>query len=138
MARAFGLSITPWAPLAGGALTGKYLQGETGRVAENSARRNERSPSIVREVVAVAQEIGCTPAQAAVRWTMQRPDGHVVPRTVAQMQDSLGATEVRLSEEQVRRLDKVSTIELGFPHDFLASDAVQDVLFGGTRALLDV
>lgn len=140
MASAFGLTVTPWAPLAGGALTGKYQRGEVGRVPAHSIRRNERSATIAAEVEAVAAELGCSPAQVAVRWTMQRGQS-VIPivgaRTAAQLQDSLGAAELRLSEEQVRRLDAVSAIELGFPHDFLRGEAVLDVLFGGMRGQID-
>jgi aryl-alcohol dehydrogenase-like predicted oxidoreductase len=44
------LALTPWAPLAGGALTGKYLKGETGRVTEQSARRNDRNTAIATKV----------------------------------------------------------------------------------------
>ena len=44
------LALTPWAPLAGGALTGKYLKGETGRVTEQSARRNDRNTAIAAKV----------------------------------------------------------------------------------------
>jgi aryl-alcohol dehydrogenase-like predicted oxidoreductase len=32
MAKAFGMTVTPWAPLGGGALTGKYLTGDKGRL----------------------------------------------------------------------------------------------------------
>ena len=44
MATAFGMSITPWGVMGGGALTGKYLKGDTtGRVPETSLRRTERN-----------------------------------------------------------------------------------------------
>jgi len=32
MAKHFGMTVTPWAPIAGGALTGKYLKGDKGRI----------------------------------------------------------------------------------------------------------
>ncbi len=140
MAAALGLALTPWAPLAGGALTGKYLQGETGRVPAHSTRRNDRATAIVREVVAVADELGCPPAQAALRWTMQRGQTSIPivgARTAEQLLSSLGATELTLSAEHIARLDAVSQIELGFPHDFLRGDVVMDVLFGGLRGQLN-
>jgi aryl-alcohol dehydrogenase-like predicted oxidoreductase len=140
MAKALGLTVTPWAPLAGGALTGKYLQGEAGRVPEHSTRRNDRAISIVREVMAVADEIGCTPAQAALRWTMQRGQSSIPivgARRQEQILDSLGAVNLQMAPEQIARLDAISQIELGFPHDFLRSDVVMDVLFGGMRKQID-
>ena len=41
MARHFDMSLLPWAPLAGGALTGKYLKGDPGRIKPESKRLNE-------------------------------------------------------------------------------------------------
>ena len=38
---------------------------------------------------------------------------------------------------QLARLEQVSAIELGFPHDFLGSDATQEIVFGGTQGRLE-
>lgn len=134
MAEAFGLSVTPWAPLAGGALTGKYLRGEKGRLPENSARRNEKANELARAVVDVAEAIGATPAQVAVRWTMQQGP-RVIPivggTKPAQVEDVLGAANLVLPGEHVQKLNALSAIELGFPHDFLSQPPVLDVLYGG-------
>src|ERR1700754_160500 len=54
MAKHFEMTVTPWAPLAGGALTGKYLRGEKGRIKEGSNRLNENSQRITKEVIAIA------------------------------------------------------------------------------------
>jgi aryl-alcohol dehydrogenase-like predicted oxidoreductase len=58
----------------------------------------------------------------ALCWVRQRP-GVIVPlvgaKTRAQLDDNLGCLEFELSPEDVARLDEVSAIELGFPHDFL-------------------
>lgn len=141
MAKSLGLAVTPWAPLAGGALTGKYLRQETGRVTENSIRRGERSNLIAQKVVDISLELGVSPGQVAINWCRQKQQT-VIPivgaRTEAQMLDSLGCTTFQLSAEHLSQLDIVSAIELGFPHDFLATDNVSDLLFGGMRAQLDL
>ena len=49
----------------------------------------------------------------------------------------MGATDVLLGSEQRARLDEVSRIELGFPHDFLATSYVRDLVRGEKRARLD-
>lgn len=140
MAKHLDLAVTPWAPLAGGALTGKYLNNESGRVREESERRNPRSTAITEEVVKVATELGVSPAQVAIRWTMQR-DQVSIPivgaRKLSQIQDSLGCITFEIPAEQMEQLNAVSAIELGFPHDFLASDGVRQVLFGGTFDQID-
>src|ERR1700710_680457 len=48
MAKHFGMTVTPWAPLGGGVLTGKYLNGDTGRIKEGSVRRNDNSERITK------------------------------------------------------------------------------------------
>jgi aryl-alcohol dehydrogenase-like predicted oxidoreductase len=58
MAKHFGMTVTPWAPLAGGALTGKYLRGDYGRIKEGSNRLNENSQRITKEVIAIAEKLG--------------------------------------------------------------------------------
>lgn len=135
MAKEMGLALTPWAPIAGGALTGKYLKGEDGRVKENSARRNDRSNLIASKVVEVAQKMGVTPAQVAIRWTMQK-DFTSIPivgsRKHEQISESLKAAEIIIPNDLMEELNEVSKIELGFPHDFLVSDGVKTVLYGGT------
>lgn len=134
MAQAFELAVTPWAPLAGGALTGKYLRGETGRLPEHSQRRAERANAVAAEVVRVAEAIGATPAQVAIRWTMEQSP-RIIPvvgaTKTAQMTDCLGAANIRIPEEYLNQLNAVSAVELGFPHDFLQQPGVMDVLYGG-------
>lgn len=136
MAAALGLALTPWAPLAGGALTGKYLTGGQGRVAEKSARRNERSTQIAMRLSELAAGLGTTPARLALKWTMQKPFTSIPiigARNAGQMTDSLGCVDVEIPQNVLEQLNEVSAIELGFPHEFLASNEVKKVLFGDTR-----
>jgi len=62
MAKHFGMTITPWAPLAGGALTGKYLRGDTARIKPESNRLNENSRRITKEVIAIAEKLNVQPS----------------------------------------------------------------------------
>lgn len=141
MAQAFELAVTPWAPLAGGALTGKYLRGEAGRIKENSTRRNERANAIAQAVVDIAAEMGASPAQVAIRWTMQK-GALVIPIVGAtkadQLADCLGAVDLQLPVEAMERLNQVSQIELGFPNDFLTQPGVIDVLYGGEEVYRNI
>lgn len=136
MAKDFDIAVTAWAALAGGALTGKYLEGndESKRLNDGSSRLNERSQNITKTVVDIAKEIGCSPAQVAIRWVMQK-NQVVIPvigaRKLEQMTDCLGVLNMSLTQEQIQRLNQVSAIEVGFPHDFLQSDGVRQVVFGG-------
>ncbi len=145
MARAMGLGVTPYSPLAGGLLTGKYRRadltatsGERNRKSFNAGLGlvTERSLAIADVVREVAAELGRTPAQVGLAWTLQNP-GVTAPiigaRTPAQLEDNLGALEVAFTASQLARLDEVAAIELGYPHDVLASDHLRTVTRGDLR-----
>lgn len=121
MAKHFGLTITPWAPLAGGALTGKYLRGEKGRIKPNSNRLNEKSNEITREVIKIADKLNVEPAHIALKWMMQK-DFSCIPIVGAtntnQLLQNLKTLEVVIPQEDMQHLDKISAIDLGFPGEF--------------------
>ncbi len=134
MAKHFGITVTPWAPMAGGALTGKYLKGDKGRIKEGSKRLNENSERITREVMSIAGEMGVEPSQVALKWTMQQGFSSIpiVGATkLPQLEENLKTVDIELSEEQLKRLNTVSAIELGFPGDFYKEDGVRMGNFGG-------
>jgi aryl-alcohol dehydrogenase-like predicted oxidoreductase len=123
MAKALDLTVTPWDTLGSGILTGKYNRDKTtkGRAALRGQIR-DRDLAIAAEVIKVADEIGRTPAQVALNWVRQGL-GVIVPlvgaKTREQLDDNLGCLEFELESAQIERLNEVSHIKLGFPHDFL-------------------
>jgi aryl-alcohol dehydrogenase-like predicted oxidoreductase len=139
MAEALGLAVTPWGPIGGGVLSGKYSVGwetpDSKRVAANRHRFSDRNLKIAGEVKAVAAELGRSSAQVAIAWVLGRGARGTIPiigaRTAAQLEDSLGARDVVLTTEMLARLDAVSKVELGFPHDFLARPSMARTLRGG-------
>ena len=145
MAQALDLATTAWSPLGMGVLTGKYAATTSpaeGRLA-NSQRPNslpERNLEIARVVGEVAAELGATPAQLALAWLMSRP-GVVIPvvgaRQESQLKENLGAVDVKLNRDQLERLDQVSAIELGFPHDFLMAMRRTNYVLGSTLDRID-
>jgi aryl-alcohol dehydrogenase-like predicted oxidoreductase len=147
MAASLGLGVTAWSPLAGGVLTGKQLAGDGAK----DSRQNDpgmkqfmvsdaRKEAIVREVVAVARACGHSPAQVALAWLRQRSTP-VIPiigaRRLAQIQDNLASVAIQLEPSLIQRLDSISQIELGFPHDFFAKEMVRSLASGGMRDRID-
>jgi aryl-alcohol dehydrogenase-like predicted oxidoreductase len=134
MAKHYNLTVTPWAPLAGGALTGKYTKGDTGRLPKESKRLNERAVKITEEAMAIAKELNVHPSSVALKWTMQQGFS-CIPIIGAtkpeQLLENLNCLDVNLSNEQINRLNQVSKIELGFPGDFFLEEGVKNVLYGG-------
>jgi aryl-alcohol dehydrogenase-like predicted oxidoreductase len=146
MARTFGLTVTPWSPLGGGVLTGKYNNG--GGQAVKDARLSsqwqhllsKRNLAIASTVIDVAREAGRSASQVALAWIRaQGPD--MIPiigsRRVAQIKDNLACIDLTLTPAQLKRLDEASAIEMGFPHDFLSSDRIREMLSAGTFDQID-
>jgi aryl-alcohol dehydrogenase-like predicted oxidoreductase len=134
MAKHFGMTVTPWAPLAGGALTGKYLKGEKGRIKAGSNRLNQRSEDITKVVMDIAKENGVPESHVALQWTMQQGFSciPIVGATkVSQLKENIETTATQLTTEQLNKLNQVSEISLGFPGDFLKEDGVRLNSFGG-------
>ncbi|MFN0014388.1 MAG: aldo/keto reductase [Saprospiraceae bacterium] len=136
MAKHFGMAVMPWGAIGGGALTGKYLKGESGRVMPTSLRRNDRANAIAAVVLEQAEKLGVPPVQLVINWTRQRDPGLtsipiVGARTAAQLQDALGCLSFHIPPEVLQVLDAASAIELGFPHEFLSSDNIREIIFGG-------
>jgi aryl-alcohol dehydrogenase-like predicted oxidoreductase len=146
MARAFDLAVLAWGPLAGGLLSGKYTStsgehtaaGDV-RLKEGSLRLTDRNLAIAAEVSRVAKVTGHTPSQIAVAWVMQR-QGTIIPiigaRRASQLEETLNAVEISLAPEHLARLDAVSAIDLGFPHEWHSYDYVRDLIYGGTFPLI--
>lgn len=147
MAREMGLGVIPWSPLANGVLSGKYGRADLGAGAlasfEGSRKDlalgygslSERSLDIADVVKAVAAEAGCTPSQVALAWTLLNPGVAATllgARTLKQLESNLGALDLSLNEEQVARLEKVSAVALGFPHDLLRLPTIVQAIAGGT------
>ncbi|MEU8565428.1 aldo/keto reductase [Streptomyces cyaneofuscatus] len=128
-ARAFDQAVFAWSPLARGRLTGRQEEAAVGTADEAELRARET----VRAVVEIAGEGGWSPAAVALAWLRGRP-GNIVPilgpSTPDQLTDALGCLEVELDVDAVDRLDTVSRVPLGFPHDFLRDEGVRETVYG--------
>jgi aryl-alcohol dehydrogenase-like predicted oxidoreductase len=118
MAETFGLGVIPWSPLAGGFLAGKYKRGQAEQAEGRHTRRRfygrhftDACFDVAERVEQVAAEKGCTASQLALAWCMgQRgvTSPIIGPRTMAQLEDNLGALDVTLTDGDRKRLDEVA------------------------------
>ena len=123
MAEALGIAVNLWSPLAGGLLTGKYRNGGEGRKADPSrfvADTSTQTNAVIDSVLDIAAETGASAAQISMAWLRERSNRSstavipiIGPRTMAQLEDYLGALDVVLTAEQYTRLDEVSMPALG-------------------------
>jgi aryl-alcohol dehydrogenase-like predicted oxidoreductase len=122
-----GLGILVWSPLAGGLLSGKYRRGQD---APEGTRRfegwteppvhdEERLYATVDELLAIGAAHDVSAAQVALAYTLAKPAVTSVivgARTEEQLRDNLAAAELRLTPEEIGRLDGVSGVPLLYPY----------------------
>ncbi len=117
-AQTFGIALLPWAPLCGGLLTGKYRRDDQSAAGRwHGGKDNFGRPAtpaafdVIERVVALAKEKSCTPSQLALAWNAAQPGitaPIVGPRTLEQLVDNLGAVNVRVTDEDRKRLDELA------------------------------
>jgi aryl-alcohol dehydrogenase-like predicted oxidoreductase len=127
MAIEMGLGVTPWSPLRGGALSGKYTRANAASAAPDRGDRvksflNERGLTVIDELIRIGQELGTTPAAVALAWVQGRPgvvSTIIGTRRLEQLDQNLAALDLKLTHEQVAALDSVSQPTLNFPANFI-------------------
>ncbi len=147
MAQALGLTVTAWSPLAGGVLSGKYLDSDTKNARYTNPQmqqfltNKERSEFIAKEVKVIANECGRSSSQVALAWLRQR-NIPIIPiigaRTKSQLKDNLSCLDLSLTKEQLLKLDEVSKIELGFPNELYTKEMVTTFVYGGLKEQIDI
>ncbi len=132
-----GLGITPWGPLGGGFLSGKYSSDqrpetrEAGRLAttpdDDEEAWNRRATEHNWQILETIEEImgshpGSTHPQVALAWLLDQSSVASVilgVRTMEQLQDNLGASGLQLSQEELDKLGQISAPREGYPYRFL-------------------
>mgnify|MGYP001103302429 CR=1 FL=1 len=129
MAIEMGMGVTPWSPLKGGILSGKYTreshpeEGE-GRYKKDSRYLTEKTYGIVDALKEIAEKRGKHPAQIALAWVIGRvgvASTIIGARKMDQLRSNMDAVSIALDEEEMGRLNELSEPKLNFPHDFLKS-----------------
>jgi len=110
------IGVAPYYSLANGFLTGKYRsEADLGKSVRGTRNieylRTEKGARVLAALDAVAAETGASLAQIALAWTTAQP-GITAPiasaTSVAQLEELLGALRLKLSAEQIARLNEAS------------------------------
>jgi aryl-alcohol dehydrogenase-like predicted oxidoreductase len=123
LALEFGLGITPWSPLKSGALSGKYRrenagQAKGGRGAFLEGALDEKTYAVLDELDSIATAHESTVARIALAWVQAQPgvtSTIVGARRMEQLEENLKALDVKLSGEELARLDSLTKPTFGFP-----------------------
>jgi len=127
----FGIGVLPWSPLAAGFLSGKYAKNQPPppgvrldkwkeRFADFDSDRGWRTLDAVN---AIAKEKQTTAAAVSLAWLLAKPTVTSVifgARSIEQLDDNLKAEDVKLSADEVQKLDDASAFELGYPYKMIA------------------
>lgn len=139
MSREEDIAVTAWGLIGGGVLSGKYAQPEATKRYESASPEGLEA---ARQAGEIAQQVGRTPSQVAIRWVhQQQGKAQIIPilgaRSLAQLQENLGILDFELDREQIERLDSIAGFDPGFPSTFLHSENVLGLVHGKTFSLLD-
>ncbi len=118
------IGLLVWSPLAGGLLSGKFSR-ENQRP-EGSRRSEfdfpivdkERTWKILDVMAPIAKAHGCSPARISLAWLLTKPVVTSVilgAKRLDQLQDNLAAVELKLTKEEIKQLDEVSTLPPEYP-----------------------
>jgi len=146
MARALDLAVTPWGVVGSGVLTGKYKKcgGKFQATDSERAKTRDNIPDIEFKIADIVKEIaqqrGVSSAQIAINWVRQQK-GVIIPllgaRTEAQIKDNLKCLDFALNEDELKKLDEVSRVDLGFPSQFVYNPMSRKILFGEVGDMIE-
>jgi NDP-hexose C3-ketoreductase / dTDP-4-oxo-2-deoxy-alpha-D-pentos-2-ene 2,3-reductase len=113
-AQQYGIGIIPWSPLHGGALGGairKLAEGTAGRATSGRAEQVINTHRAAIEAYEkLCADLGHDPADVGLGWLLAQPAVTapiIGPRTIEQLDASLGALEVSLDEDSLAKLDEL-------------------------------
>ncbi|MEW5676034.1 aldo/keto reductase [Flavobacterium enshiense] len=151
MAEALGLGAAFWSPLAGGTLTGKYRSNQQNEVSRQQAwggtlvkgETGSRETEILNALEKIAKEKDAKMLNIALAWVRQKHYNSSLstvtllgPRSEQQLIDNLNSLNISLSSEEIELLNRVSTIDLGYPHTMISEN--QKSIFGESTGIVEV
>jgi aryl-alcohol dehydrogenase-like predicted oxidoreductase len=122
-----GVGSIVWSPLGWGRLTGKFKRGQPpdagSRLKETAHIAQQKSDDYIFSVLdaleTVASQTASSVPQVAISWLLRRPTVNSVvigARNEHQLVDNLGASDLRLTAEQLALLDAASAAPLPYPY----------------------
>jgi aryl-alcohol dehydrogenase-like predicted oxidoreductase len=143
MARHFGMALCPWDVLGGGKLQTKKdietrSQGGEGLRVMRGVEQTEIERAASEALEKVAAEHGTESIQQIALAYVMHKARNVFPlvggRKVEHLQDNIRSLSIRLTDEQIARLDNIKPFEIGFPLDVIGDDPRET----GVSAIMDV
>ncbi|MGE5221554.1 MAG: aldo/keto reductase [Omnitrophica WOR_2 bacterium] len=109
--REYGLGLIPWSPLGGGLLGGALEKEAKGRRSSEQAKKDiEKHRDQLQKYEGLCREMGEKPADVALAWMLHNPvvtAPIIGPRTMEQLQGSLRALDITLTDDQLAQIDTI-------------------------------
>ncbi|KAG9940524.1 aryl-alcohol dehydrogenase AAD14, partial [Aureobasidium melanogenum] len=131
MARHFGMALAPWDVLGGGrfqtkaAIEERKKKNEGIRSMMGGPEQTEDEAKISAALEEVANEHNVTITAVALAYVMSKTI-NVFPlvggRKVEHLHDNIKALTIKLSDEQIKKLEDVRPFDIGFPNNFIGVD----------------
>jgi len=112
--RTYDYAVIPWSPLAGGMLSGKYLDGTPAGARYSKSDPSGRLQRVPRQKLmrlrALAERNGMSLATMALAWVASQP-GITSPiigaRDVKQLEESVAACQIQLTDKLLKQIDAI-------------------------------
>jgi len=118
----YGLGLIPWSPLAGGLLGGVLQKATEGRRSSEGTQKNiEANRPKLEAWEGLCRDLGEKPADMALAWLLKNPvvtAPIIGPRTMEQLDGSLRALEISISDETSKKLDEIFPGHRTAPEDY--------------------
>ncbi len=117
----YGLGLIPWSPLSGGLLAGVLKSAPDAGSRRSNIKLGEADRPKIERWEALCARLGESPANVALAWLLHQKAVTapiIGPRTVAQLDESLRATEIRLSPETLAEIDTIFPGYKTSPEDY--------------------
>ena len=121
-----GVGIQIWSPIAGGLLSGKFTRAKKPDISrhllgwsEPPIRDEDRLYRIIDALIEVGKAHGVSAAQVSLAWAATRPGVASIivgARNEAQLKDNLAAVSLKLTAEDLKKLEDVSALPLIYPY----------------------
>jgi aryl-alcohol dehydrogenase-like predicted oxidoreductase len=109
--RHYGLGLIPWSPLGGGLLGGAFQKFQTGRrQGEDFEKEVKENQNKLEKYEALCNELGHAPAEVSLAWLLHNPAVTapiIGPRTMDQLESAVRATDIKLDDESLQKLDEI-------------------------------
>ena len=124
MLQSEGMALMPWSPLAGGFLSGKYTRD---KAKAGDSRRDEfdfppvnkeKAYDIIDVMIKIGKTHNVSVARVALAWMLKKPGVTSIiigAKRKDQLEDNIAATELDLTEKEMKQLDEISALPVEYP-----------------------